>query len=435
MKQHYYLIPPNLKLTTLSNTRDIHISEETIISKFGEDIRRISRYQELLDKIRQLESGIEQLPKAAITGIRSIAYTSSSAAAVTGTPGVTKPDDNGVDTNPTDDKGEEDGEDKLDKDGQNVTDSSTSAALDSLDNSERDGWYDLDSILQGAKDGLGKVPPTNNDVINTITGASTAAGRQMVIHLRPAETSFIGNASTPDGENSFYSEVDPDWDQDYYYTALNFTGSVDGPTFDMAGEALANAMIGYHLPAIPGSVIDRVDYVGSIHGPFPSSGDYQIEYYYSVGATQTGPIANNIAVTVHDCSAPGNPSPSCLIVGPNIATWTDMLATQLAWVEALTPTLTPIPYDYVGRFVPHPYDVNVPTEYEEGASILDLVTENGSDARIGPLANGGFYAYYSDGAGAPTGDANAASVYIINPNKTPGGYITPTALSKMLPPE
>lgn len=406
------------------------------MSKFGDDIRRISRYQELLDMIRQQEGAVTQVDKAAIDGARAIVYGQYNTAKK-GTPGVTTPDNNTAttDEDKEKDEGKEEGKDKITLDDPtSITEAATSEALSSLDNSDRDGWYDLTSLLNGAKDGLGKSPPTDSDLINSITGVATAAGRAVVLHLRGAERSFVGSGNAANGSSVWDAAPDPDWQQGYYYTANNFAGTAQGETFNRAGKAVADMMLGYNIPAIPGSTITRVDYVSSTINPSTGNGDYTVEYYYTVGSTVTGPITNNIGVTRGTCLGVDNPSPYCVLSAPGV-TWEDLGATQLAWVNSISTLLAPIAKEYIGRFTPHPQDVNVPSNFKLGVSILDLKTTGGSNVRLGPLADGGWYAHYSDGSGNPTGDANAATVFKINNDRTFGGYITPTQLSKLKPAE
>ena len=414
------------------------------MSSFGDDIRTISKYEELLQLIRSGTGGVVQSNKGPISGGRGVSYGVDGTVqsnATTGTVGGSKPTGPGGDKSengtPKDSPIEEGSANVVDGAGDALdaaTNSGSSDDLDSGDNTDRDGWYDTESVVDGAKDALGKLPPSNNQVLNTLTGLMTDdAQRKLIVHLRDAAVSFLAPS---DRTSALESIPDPEWDQNYYYTALNFSGSQQGSTFAEAGKRLMDSMVGYPMSGFPGYSISRVEFVQIINYTGPGdSGDYQINYWYSNGVIENGPVLNNIAVTAGVCTAPGTPSLYCRIVAPSAPFSTDLGATQLGWIGEITAATAPFVYGDMGKFIPNPFDINIPTEYSNGASILDVKTLAGDNVRIGPLREGGFYVYYRDPGNdnLPTGSADDYSVFVVNNDRTPYGFITPKELATKLP--
>ena len=396
------------------------------MSKFGDDIRRISKYQELLDLIRQTGSDVNQSTKGAINGARGIAY-GLDGAGTKGTPGVTLPNNNKA--TPVDSKvstGTKEGEKEAVDSAKTAMNAGTKGGaggdLGSLDNTDRDGWYDADSILQGVKDGFNKVPPVNNKVINAITGLVNAAGRKIIAHLRDAAISMIG----PDDLADINQQVtDPTYIPGYYYVTVGA-----GPGGDLAYKEPTQQLI------INDIIASWAQYLAPGRNPAVFDGWQTVPPSLSshpVNAKIQDPTGNYlISVDVITCSTGGNIR-ACPIVPP-YAAWTTLGATQLGWITAISPVTGPFFYSQMGRFMPHPYDSSVPPEFADGASILDLISAAGNTVRLGPLAAGGWYLYYRDAiTGLPTGSVDSESVYTVHDDRTPGSFITPTALSKLLP--
>ena len=280
-------------------------------------------------------------------------------------------------------------------------------------------------MLQNARDQYGKVPARAGDFIDSINGFfSLADGRGMVAHLKGAEASMVGPSNWPEGTNlwDFDSTVDSSYVPGYFY--------------EVSGIGVTNNK-GATLSAIYDIITD--DYwptLGPTRNPATIGGWVTVPPSVGGGAVMLRVIdptgTYTLGVTLNACGT-GNSPLECPLSPPS-EPWTDLGITQVAWVTKFTPQIVDVAVDKVGRFIPHPNDVNVPPEYINGASILDVETRLGNAARIGPLADGGWYAHYSDGSGHPTGGADTASVLKINSDRTHGGFITPNALSKSLPP-
>lgn len=383
------------------------------------------------------------MAKSALDGTRGIAYGSSTGSVTgssTGSVGTSSPSNTGNSDsagNPTS-TGTKAGEAAATGAANNAlnaaTKNGTSEDLASSDNTTRDGWYDATSLVDAAVDALGKYPPIDTKV-NSITGLTTDdATRQLIVHLQEAALAFLGPSTWA---SSLTPSSDPAWDANYYFTAVNFAGSTTESTFNRAGKNVVDMMYGYYLPGLS-STITQVEYVSSTIDPISGSGDYTVNYYYTNSSTGvvSGPVLNNIGVTRHSCTSAGNPSAYCLAVAPTETSWgMDMGVTQLAFATALSPLLSVIPYGVIGRFIPSPYDINVPAEYQNGASVLDVKNLAGDPLRIGTLKDGGFYMYYRDVANdnAPLGAGTANTVYTVGSNKIPTGFITPNELGKLTP--
>lgn len=396
------------------------------MSNFGNDIRKISRYDELIKKIREAQDTADQAKKLAIGGARSTTYISAQGAvseAVAGAIGVTNPTNNGVTTgNGISDEGLAEGlQSAIDAAGANIANggsggASSSGAGDTEgnngDNSSRDGWYDAQSVLNGAVDELGKASPAPGTglAVNTLTGLQTDAGRQVLVHLRDAAVSFIG----PDDAVSASSGTsDALWQAGFYW--LDAFGAMSGPQGHTA--IYQQRAKEFYPDLIDNSIsyeVSGVEPDGSVSGYFAKA---------SNGA---------IIGSVNRSTCPG-PAGVCTSAAPGGAPWNDMGYTQLAWATQLS-TLSnlAIPAYLVGRFVPNPFDVNVPSDYAQGASILDLSTLGGQKVRIGPLANGGFFMYSRDPANNNQPVANSTAV-LFDGDRSINSYIPANNVQYYLP--
>lgn len=396
------------------------------MSKYGDDIRRISRYQELLDLIRQNKL-TEQDKKDVIDGQRGIAYAAVNGAtsAITGTPGVTKPDNDGI--TPPVDKPRVDVPD--DGDSNNDNDSVGDSDLSDSDNTDRDGWYDADSLLSGDKDEYGKYPPKPGDGlnINSLTGLSDST-RPIITHLKEAANAFIG-PNDRDDANQFVA--DPAYTPGFFYRVNNAGGSnfEDVPTPAAAITSGTNYLDGVLTPdRLPVSFVGWFTTGGSASTPPDTVGVPKNMRFEDALGNLINDSVNYLACTITSSIY------ACPIVSVGVA-WADLGATQMAWTTEVSARVDPFEYNMAGKFNPHPYDGNVPTSLQNGTSSLDLTTNQSNTVRIGPLGSDGWYAAYTDSLGGSiAGDANSATVLKINADRSHGGFITPNALAKILPP-
>jgi len=402
------------------------------MSSLGDDIRRISKYQELLDLIRQNTNKIEQLSNGEIPGSRGIAYSdyttsSTSSNKTSSTTGI-------VDTSGdvAGEIGQKAGEAVAGSGVDGITNSGGSGDLTSGDNTERDGWYDADSLLDGTKDQYGKSPPVDGalNAVKSITGLLDGT-RQMVVHLTDPALSILA-------PSSWTSNTDPgtdeDWSPNYYYRIDSFAGSSFGST-------RATAAADHCSSLILGSYNGGLDATATTAQPTSfdgaTSGNQYIRIVYTSNTSGLVVLDYEYPAIWYrlDCTAEGDPSVFCTIVPPGNGWYDDLGVTQLGVLTAVG--LATMQYNLInlGQFMPHPSDINVPTKYQSGVSILDLTTTASTNVRIGPLANGGFYLYERDpGSGnAPLGSATANSVYTIGGNGIPTGFVTPNQLTTMLP--
>lgn len=394
------------------------------MSRFGDDIRKIAKYDELKRLIDQLSSkGVDPVAKGALNGARGVAYFNGGNAA--SSPGTSSPDSNTDKNKDKESTGIGDGEaaavDSA-KDALNaVQTGSGSDDLTNPDNTNKDGYYDAKSILDGAKDAYGKA--VSDGLINSITGLTTEdATRDMLIHLKDAALSFV----PPDDWVGPYSGgTDPTYTAGYYYQSSGAGPGtpdtlINSPTLSGVIAGIEASWVTYlptRLPAV------FIGWLGAEAQTPSTNGTARIQ-------DPTG--IYNIPVTCVSCSVSPDAT-GCPLLPPTAGSWTDLGLTQLAFVTPLSPLLAPLNVSSIGRFIPNPYDVNVPSDFADGNSILDLKTVVGDTVRIGPLKDGGWYMYYSDGAGAPVGAGTDNTVFTVKNDRKPGGFITPNQLGKLKP--
>lgn len=417
------------------------------MSKYGDSIRRISKYEQLIKLIKKAQQTADQALKNAIEGTRSIAYLNAQSVAATAVKsalGVAKPTLTGV-NNPTGtplstglSQGQS-GAVSAANPSAGLTNNGASGDLNSGDNTDKEGWYDAKSILDGAKDAANKVPPVpgSGQTVQSITGLAAAAGRNIVVHLKDAGSAFVPSDNFSEGP--FIRPIDSSYEPGKVWAILS------GITV-----LYANSFSGVVSAVESFTVTKAYNYTGGVVAGNPSVGSpllFSSNFTAPLGSTPGGTVYNYQAYVsgatvtagkyqIQDCGLSVGDVVACNASPPLQPTWDDLLVTQLAWASPITPALQPlIPYALMGRFIPNPFDVYVPTEYQNGASILDLQTLTGDEVRIGPLREGGWYMYYRDplNSNLPVGSAGANSVYIINSAKLPQGFITPNQLSTMLP--
>lgn len=406
------------------------------MSTFGDNIRKIAKYQELLDRINQAQETADQATKSAITANRSIAYLNKetlATAATSGAVGVLQPNGalgaNGVTTEAAVAGAAQAVSSANPLNG--ATNSGTADDLTSGDNTDKEGWYDAESLLNNVKDAFGKTPANAaaREAVNTMTGLKTDDGtRDIILHFR--DGAYVGADSATD---AYSSGVDPTWVAGRVWAVASGFTQYFGATFSemiAAREAVDGSVI-RNYSGLPGPQLDEAVAGSNICTTFApvynASTIYNFEPY-SPGVTV--PIVGRYGQ--QDCGLVGGDGAACAITNPK-GPWNDLGATQLAWVSTVGTLINPLAN--LGRFVPNPNDVNVPTIYADGSSILDLKTLDGTNVRVGSLATGGWYLYARDPSAdnAPLGSANAYSVYTLDSKRQTTGFITPAQLTKLLP--
>lgn len=445
------------------------------MSKFGDDIRRIAGYEKLLKLIREVEQTAEQAKKLAIEARKSIAYLDNQSLQTTatpGTPGVTKPTASGAGFNlknaaaigganpfgagtgtTQDTQGQSNAKDQTTP--QNgAQNQGTTDTLGGDDNTDKDGWHDANSLLTGEPDDNGKRPPTPSanypatpqsttghqpETLQMITGLQTDdETRQLIIAL---DTIFLG---PEDWDDAWTGPDDPSWTNGLVWKLIAGATDIFAPTFqqlisereDFDGSK-AYAISGGFVTSLTPSSGDTLQFSTNLEGFVGQSSGalggtiYNFEPYAAGDSILTGQYGQQ------DCGLEAGDEASCAITAaPPLTVWDDLGITQLAWLSPYIGRAMPYSFQYIGRFMPNPADIiNTPTNYQEGASILDLKTLDGNDVRIGPLKEGGWYMYYRNPADSnnPVGPPEENSVLIIRSNRTVQGFVTPNQLSTMLP--
>lgn len=410
------------------------------MSDYGDNLRKITRYDELKKLIKQAQQTADQAEKLAIEARRSITYinpiTQAVQGATQGAVGVVKPTGLGGKFG--------------DATATGLTEGATSAALDALatagetsglaedkpDNSQRDGYYDAQSLLDGQKDEYGKIPPVSaaiasaSEVVRSITGLKDDTGRNIILHTVDAALQMLA----PDDRESSFADggIDPTYTAGKTWFVNRGTGYF-GPSFDTV-VAEVNKALGTQCYAISGGLISSLS---------PSAGD-NITFAapgLMVGAPNSGTNADFQAPGVinpgfygqQDCGLNPGDTVSCLASAPRITNWaTDLGYTQLGWLTPLSGGISPYAYPLMGRWVAHVYEQGVPQKYRDGLSTLNLFLADGTTAvTVQPLENGGMAMYY--GTNTPDGSATANSIYTLGVKREPTGYITPNQLATMLP--
>ncbi len=418
------------------------------MSKYGEDIRRISRYEQLLKLINEAKATADQAEKDALLGSRSIAYldpTTLATSAKNGAINVTQPTNGGVTPGGPVGTGLTSGTsgavsgagDLLNS----LNNTGSSSSLGSGSNNDKQGVYDAASLLNNTADAYGKEPPLDGETIGQITGLQTADGsRGIVVGIKDALTAFMGPS---DWTTPISPGVDPTYTPGIVYHLYGAYAN------SIKGVLAASAPPGFSWYGITNGNLDGTNFLTSF-SPSGDPGTYMLlsanpgaylgRLVINQGGDIFGPIATyamgtQTSIGAMDCGLTSDSNAACAAAPPLQSAWSDLGVTQLAWLSPLTGVVPPYSLDLVGRFIPNPFDVNVPTQYQNGSSILDLKTIGGDTVRIGPLANGGKYMYFSNPSNSnlPTGSTTANSVYTINGDRTPGGFITPNQLATMLP--
>jgi hypothetical protein len=409
------------------------------MSSFGDDIRRISKYHELLDAIRQLSTKVEQGSGTPVPGTRGIAYNDY----VKGVSSTGQSSTNGIIDKSGDiggGIGEGAGEDTVKDyptDGGSprtggVGHMGGSDDIASGDNTSKDGWYDAESLLNNKKDNYGKSPPeiAGDIVINTITGLTTGS-RAMLIHMNDPVLSMLAPSSW---SGSFDPGTDTSWDSDYYYEIVGaYALNAEGSTLASAASIAAEATVGYYN-AGNNSIVTGCS--PSSHTGTTSGTQYFTITFRNVSSGAISSYEYNATWYRHSCISAGNPSTGCAIVAPKNSWYPDLGLTQLALLTALGPIVAPFNMGNIGQWVPHPEDLNIPLQFKNGASILDLESiATGLKVRIGALMGGGWYMYNRNPASSnlPVGAVTNQSVFTADSKNRPAGFITPNELATRLP--
>lgn len=402
------------------------------MSKLGDDIRRISRYEYLLKLINQIKGSADQGGKDPLEGDRATTYLvtdgkNNNTFTTNGSPGETQPNDSSIPSiNPAFNQAYQEGYNS----GSHNTDAANKLGnednLTTGDNTNKDGWFDTNSVLNRISDLFGKVPPAAGNLINTLSGLTTADGtRPMAVHLNDAAFSWVP-PNTAIG--AFDPGPDPAWTLGTYWSCTSPAVAYGSTPSICADSAIATVQTTFPTP-YPAGYADAYWDPGTL--TLAGVGDYTFVWYQGPGAPP-----NTSHILQNSCTgAPGGAADSCAVVAAPKRTWIDMGLTQLAWVTPISPAFSPFSYSVVSQFMPNPYDVNVPMEYRNGSSILDLKTTGGDEVRIGPLRDGGWYLYFRDSGNfnLPSGPSTDNSVYVIGADRMPSGFITPNELLTRLP--
>lgn len=431
------------------------------MSDLGNDIRRISKYNELIKLIDEVRGIAVQAQKLSIANKKSIAYLDTNnldTTVVEGASGQTQPnaqintgntgtpDGNGGAYNNTNGTGTSQGgttpgPSNETPEGGASSGGSASDSLSNMSTTDRDGVYDSESILDNTQDTEEKAPPAiypdgapGAPSINTITNLQTDdETRDVMVHLADANIAFY---PPEDWESQFLGPVEETYRAGYVWSNVldaSWTNSFEASV--TAAHTLLQSISATEVGSFLG-----VDY------PYGSP-------YEPTGSIPTGTSSETFGYMFDDpanpgsyfvypgalqsCASFGGSEPAaCSADAPLMYNWPERNVTQLAWLTPYAGVASNYGNDLIGRFVPNPFDISVPTTYENGASILDLKTLGGTAVRLGPLPSGGWYFYYRDVANSnlPTGSVTANSVLVIRPDRTSAGYITPNSLSKMLAP-
>ena len=432
------------------------------MSEYGDNIRKIAHYEYLLKLIRQAQATADEAKKLAIGANKSIAYldkSSLSAIQQAAVSGATKP------TTPANQLPS--GSPVIDRDAGVATDAAKDGASQAIDNQNplngvsslgpvidaggtdntgKDGVYNIDSILDAAVDSAGKYPPVpsgdggvsnsryTGDTINALTNLQTD-DESRILRVSLADATW-GSLGPSDWDNIYTPPPDPTYTPGRIWALISGVTKYFSNTFnglmsvrEEVDGTVARSSVGgspYINEAVVGSSIIFTNPLSPTGGTV-----YAFKAYDSlaVGIGQYGqePCGLSTGSQAVCDVATANP--------PLTLKWSDLGFTQLGWVSGLFLGISPYTAEYVGRFMPNPFDINVPDSYINGGSILDLKTLDGTPLRIGPLREGGWYMYYRDpmNSNLPAGNVTDASVGVVNSNRTFNKFITPNELAKMLP--
>lgn len=466
------------------------------MSKLGSDIRKVSGYEKLLKLAREAQETADQAKKLSIENRKHIALLDNKTLTTTsqnGTTGVTQPTGTTNHQTAANTIGEGGSGGGF---GGNLWNAGTGTSLDANnggqanantqesptnghgslgsnddlggdDNSQKEGQHDAESLVNNEKDGDSgdKEPPVpsgnttqpgqnlNNqytgEKINKITGGKTADDRKLVIGI--GSIGAVAWVGPSDWDNAFIGPEDPTFEQGKVWKLSIGAQDIFGSTFT---ELINNAEVPeppafitkaygvdtgsgeiIHIPPEAGdTILFSTDFTGEIEDPYAPLGGtiYEFEAYIptdGISASHYG---------LQDCGLTAGDTDYCMLgdVIPLIENWTDLGVTQLGWISGIANDVVGFSKEYIGRFMPHPADVNVPEEYINGASILDFFgTKTDMPIRLGPLREGGFYLYERDPGNdnLPVGDPTENTVTIIRTNGTVAGRITPNQLATMLP--
>lgn len=412
------------------------------MSDYGNDLRKITRYDELKKAIKQAQQTADQAEKLALEARRSIVYINSNtgvvSGAVNGAVGVVKPTGNGGTIGDASSTGLQEGAASAANSAVSTSGGSSGLADAKPDNTDRQGFYDAQSLLDGAKDGYGKIPPVSaaldaaSQIVRSITGLKDETGRNIVLHAVDAALQFL---APDDRESAFASGNDPSYTGGRVWAIISggtkyFANTFNGMIGVRAAVDLTKAY-GFAGGAVTGIPENGSDIIFSSNfaaeiGDNPGGTIYEFQPY---GATLSIPIGR---YGQQDCGVDPGDTTACAASPPPATTWGDIGFTQLGWVSPLTGGISPYSYALMGRWVSHVYDENVPQRYKDGISNLNLFLADGTTpVTVQPLENGGLAMFY--GTNTPEGDATANSIYTLGVNRSPTGYITPNQLAKMLP--
>lgn len=419
------------------------------LSNTGDDIRKISRYEELKRLIKDLQGGGDPTEAGAIAGAKSIAYIGANGETSEATPatvGATQPTGFPGGIGYTTATGLQLGAVSAGNSVIATSGDSAGLAADRPVNNDRDGFYDAKSLLDGAKDAFGKAAPPistggpleGNAIVASITGLKDASGRSIVLHTVDAARQFL---APDDRESSFAasSNLDPSYTPGRVWSLIwggnrYFSNSFGGLVAIREGLDLSTCYgyVGLYISTLTPSVGDNLQFSfnPNMHvGDFAGSGGGM---QYGFQAYSAGVQMPPGAYGQQDCGLTILDGVACSADPPYATTWADLGYTQLGLLTPLSGGISPYSYALMGRWVAHVYEKDVPQEYKDGLSTLNLFLSDGTTpVTVAPLQNGGLAMFY--GTNTPDGSATANSVYTLDNKRIPSGYITPNQYTSMIP--
>lgn len=344
------------------------------MSRYGDNIRRLAKTDELKELIRQAEQRLNILDKANIPGQRGIAYPNSSAV---GTPGVTNPDNNGS------------------QDGRSLYDNNPNNA--GIDDTTTDG----DALLGGAnmtpgKD-IGAIQLKDCDTGEQIDVRFNTGGNEGETAFKHPEGFGIGDVQPTPADVVVIGASSWVWS----------AGGVESYAHDdavagaIAAEPAAGAFVAWVTLTPRAAAQAAVTAGGEATNAQPA---------VSFIVTRSGGGANfQLSITGTNCNREAGTTGD---IGTVCGT---AYPTASSWDEAVPGTPHQLAYNAKkGGFMSSRYDSDIPLKYKNpastgngsvestrGLSKLELCTPDGNPVVVETLRDGSIVYYEDDGFGAP----------------------------------
>lgn len=345
------------------------------MARYGDNIRRIAGTDKLTDRIRQAESRLDILDKAAIPGGRAIAYPSGGTQS--GSPGNTNPDKNGspdqLDPQKKD-PGDEAGKDGKTTDGKDILNGTKV-----LQPGEDPGKIALKDCETGEK-------------IDMILNAGANEGESKFQH--PAGWDINGNAGNQSGYDHW--TLGKFWRGSSAY--FSPSGTADGPT----PETGYKAAIGYHNGTFDYDVTDARLGSGGVVYTDATHATVHAEYYLRWNTTpiNNGWVVNDQAWSQMDCGAETGTARCIAAIPQAYSKWQQQDPTyhhQLAFSAK------------DGGFVSSSHDDGLPAKFRNdvgsglGLNNVKLCTDEAVPKHVvvSALSDGTFAYFEEDGFGEP----------------------------------